>query len=1536
MDAATEQHVRALKEALQTLKHTGADGFEGLLASVLSEICGQPFRLASSGSQRGRDGDSAYDAGATYFEAKLYKDDVPRAAVSSKILELSVDEKGQVDTWALCATSAISTQHADLYREALADAGIGCLIVDWPDHTLPPLAVLLAMAPTTTEKFLNDHSQDKAKVVNARLHLEAIAADSLYSATAAGLRDMLREPTLGLGITKAANKAWLVEAFSDRKLARQFFGQPLAPLDPVGLTWVDRKALINGLAGAFSGVPDEMAFVVIGEEGTGKSWLAAKGWLASNRSPLLAVFTADELRLPTAMHDIEGMLIEKLATQSDTRLTEVSRLRWQRRFKGWQANPMPENVRLTVWVDGLNQAQDFPWPRWIDAASKVLSKLGGRLIVTTNERHFARIRSVITAPVRRLVVQEWSESELRSILASKKIESDRLTADVFGSLRNQRILGIAIELLNAKDIEGFDELTVGRLLFEHIRRSERDGMTVLPAEEFAKGLRSHADTIISRMADKKIDDLKLFDVPLDQRLKAVSDSRFFRAVSNEPTLYEIRDDGLPLALGLSLLGELLKELRNGRDPAKRLADIIEPILALTQTSDVIFSALQVACLEAECPTEVRAALAQYYVGLQNVSDAQWPAFESLVRAAPESFVVAAQNACLSGTHHPNMKWLTAALLSARADPAGQKVILGHVLRWLSYYSLSPERRMYVQEGRDAHDKVQAERAKRQAELDAKLSGLTELERRFLETRLTRCDEKGLSSLHLLSFELLAGIKLSQFGDVLVNWAFANALNSGLDSPDRQFQHFITFNAADWRDTRDALLRAAAPLMESGASSTAEWALVAILRATGDSQDAARAKEIAKRLTKDWPQFSGSKRLDTRTETDPCDPASALAGNVDKIVASHERLDVALLRDGISNTRQDYFFDDARPGLARFKPEVAIAVRRKFARNVLEREGLPQRQGVLALLPDSPILDGVTINGLIVLAQSAAGDASDSDSNKRDIWITGQYALFAALPHKNGNEQLAIIASLPGHSLLLRMLQHVSSADEAAAEEHLERVLQSNDPHAQARVLSFIHHSHSPLSKRARQALALLMKSPDKMVRTQAIGIAAGLRDNELLKWIAESGWDAKALDPKTDYFELWYGSSAILAAAEQGLLDPAEAIDRMAAGFYGVAVRRLTGDGAKVALSRLHAALKRAVDLTDIPEFPLVEQPVPSDTDKGPPLLSLVDEQSSNIHDFFDRINETDDAYQARQKRAWSAFDRFNRQLTSADARIVLDDFSWDVFKRIVATEPVLAKSWTALLQGLPSKNFRSLHFFALGLARAIAKIDPAAAVELFGRLATETPLVNRVVGPAEIPAEAVAVWSCADVHAIKSLCFGRLDRAADDATLAVEVLAAFSVGMQAVISEYVDIMVARDEPAPIARALAVSGFSEANAHAASVRARFSDRDGFVGSAYKAARYAYERNEWARHWFEKMKATSTPDEFWSYAVLFSKLVDGRYVLWKAEDGTPEEMFERFFATVEERMNNRIKKWQDKRRKTLFGQAIPDPIFVWSWRNAPAA
>ncbi|WP_316176349.1 hypothetical protein [Bradyrhizobium sp. SZCCHNRI1073] len=74
-----------LRDTLRKLKPTGPDGFEGLMAAVLTDITKRTFALASSGSQRGKDGQSVLDEGAIAFEGKLYEDAVAKDQMLSKM-----------------------------------------------------------------------------------------------------------------------------------------------------------------------------------------------------------------------------------------------------------------------------------------------------------------------------------------------------------------------------------------------------------------------------------------------------------------------------------------------------------------------------------------------------------------------------------------------------------------------------------------------------------------------------------------------------------------------------------------------------------------------------------------------------------------------------------------------------------------------------------------------------------------------------------------------------------------------------------------------------------------------------------------------------------------------------------------------------------------------------------------------------------------------------------------------------------------------------------------------------------------------------------------------------------------------------------------------------------------------------------------------------------------------------------------------------------------------------------------------------------
>jgi len=691
----------------------------------------------------------------------------------------------------------------------------------------------------------------------------------------------------------------------------------------------------------------------------------------------------------------------------------------------------------------------------------------------------------------------------------------------------------------------------------------------------------------------------------------------------------------------------------------------------------------------------------------------------------------------------------------------------------------------------------------------------------------------------------------------------------------------------------------------------------MLSATGDPDDAARAREAFAALDRD--EKRPIWRVDpTYSKVDPCDPTTQAPENISAIVEANRNVSVRALSTGIGMTAEDHISTRSLPVIARFELAAAIELRRAFAWEAVGRtDPLPRRQALMALLKDSAILEPGIIDELVSMGTSQPASEFLSDKGQvQDEWLAQQYSLRASFPHKSGDEQLRILEAHGGRSTIGGLLDSTKPAAVGELDAALERAEASSDSNALLTVLSFAQFSDTPLSGKVKTRVGQLLASADAAPRMRAMGIAARTRDPELLKKFLATGWEVANCDPKTGYHELWHGSRCLLFAAELGLTDFADAVGRMGTGFYGF-VAQSSEEGAKAAADRIDVAFRRAIAMNDIPRFPLVQQPVTADEKQEPPMVSLVD-----LPDWDD-----EEKFRQGQKRSWQAFDRFVEKITLAEARIILGDFSWGGFDAIVSRNPTLADGWKRSLLGANDGAFRATHAFATGLARAIAPMDAAGAGELFERINAQRPYINLTIGVSSIPAEAVAAWSRASVPEVRRQCFVRLDRAANDAQISAEVLAAERGGARQFVQEYVDAQLAFGEPAKSARALLVCGFSDVGSHASRTLDRFDGCEGFLGDAHRAATYAYRRNEWSRHWYGKMKTAASPEEFWQSAVLFTKIVDGRFDLWEAHCGSAGDTFSRFFTTIQDEIEKRVKKWQSERQSKLFGLEIPDPIFT---------
>jgi hypothetical protein len=1518
--AKTNTEIEELREIVRRLQPIGPDGFEGLLATVLTDILKVEFVLAKSGSQHGRDGDSSLSGQAIKFEAKLYDDDVPKEQVLSKLAEISADEQGQTDLWILGSTGPVATQYVQSAQGFARQMGVGVLIFDWAPAGLPSLATLLALAPDATARFLSsklggDESAFRAKIA-------AVEAHPQFADRAEELKIALAEPSLAPAYAASANEEWLRDAFQDAKRANQVFGQALAPGDTATTGVLDRKVIRERYSNALFAPPNNAIVALLGVDGSGKSWLFAQTWLASREKVLTLVLVPHDFADISTSEAIEDLLISKCIVQTGETITEIAKARWRRYFKRWERLPKRASPTLLVFVDGINERNSLPWGRILETLNGVLGDRHGKLTISCRAVFFRdRLEMRLASAVDVVNVPEWSEAELGQLLSARGIEAKNLAPAVAQFLRNPRIFAIASRLLDTRQIEQIEELSVSRLLFEHLWSTDH-GVAVSSRAEFVHHVREHANVILRRLREQKVDDLTVFGVSEGQ-FDAVSAGRFFVPLESDPMLYRLIEDGLPLALGLSLLSAVQKAERNNTDLDEELSRILDPVAALDKTSDILLASIVAAVLDARASDEAAAALIRAFVGLQNADDARYPEFRALARRRSVPFLMALELAALRQRMAPNLSWLTEVAFEIRNEPSCASAVDEHLHRWLSFFTDSPMRRI-VRHGLTAEQQA-AEIEKNRTEIAGRLAVLSSAERKILDELVP--EERGdYAQLSSIAFHLLAGKPLAPFARSLRNWKFADGINSGF-TPYAGLTDLLLFNRVDWIEARRALLRELDDLKGADVSDTGRWTRSGLLYATGALDDAKEAAVLVKELTKDRPRFPGWRLIETFCTTDPCDPASVRPSNIDETARKYPAIDFRSIHSARGGGPEQHFFDDAMTGLARFQPDAATSALRKLADEILTRDEPGFRYGAFFLGDHTAALDDDTARKFVPKAAAVAAQALSTGDKHHQIWAGAQYALLIAFPHMSGDEQLEVLVSHPkDDNLIVELGDAMRPADKDRFRTEFQKAINNSEPWIQFRLLAFARWSALDLDNLTKALIGGLVVSPSHIVRVCALGLIAQLQDVELLHSVVASGWTASTLTHKEHSFEIWYGSRILVQAAARGLLSDEECLKRIALSAYPAFVDARGPQGAVLVAVRLDEAIERASRYRTNLNLPEIEEKAAlPDRPVGYYFRDKPNPRESQL-DTVKRLSENSESFLNRQERNRAAFDTFIHELTRDGAELLIESVTDNLITAIAAIDSPLVEKWHRLFMAMEVRTLSKMHNIAILVAEVMSRQDAAAGAALFERLAHAAPIVQVTFGQTGVDFYAAALWNAADAAAIQTLRFRRLDQAPNDDAIATEVLAALRAEKEHLLRDYVEDRLVRPEPSYVARAITVAGFSNCPDWAVRTVSQFEGAEGFLRDAYRAAKYAMDRYRWSIHWAELVENATAPTELWRYAVILSKIVDGRFYL-RSSVPSPNSRQARYANGLEGLVRARVKKWRDKREKKLFGMDAPHATYL---------
>lgn len=1506
-----------VKEALLKLESTGDKGFEGLIAKVLTKISKIPFRMAASGSQHGIDAKSVYDDDAVSFEAKRYSKLIPKKEVLSKIAELSIECNHNIDLWILGATTSVSTQLSDSIRDTSAQLGVATLILDWSEVALPPLAVALAEAKDETIQFLKLNIKDLSMVTSVRRALNVISNHESFNEEVVRLRNQLLEPTIGAGLFKHANKEWINQVFSSRTTGRHYLGQALSPKDNPHSITLDRNYLIDSLRPFFTLKPDGNIVVVHGGEGTGKSWLVAQSWLSLEEKPLMLILTPKDFNTTNPRDEIEQILLNKLIQQTNDDVSELKRIRWNRRMKYWTANKEFDKPNLIIFLDGINQRPEIDWALNFETLGAYLEKIGGKLIVTSRTAYYRNsIERRLICQTKEILVNEWTESELDQILTNRGIHKASITPSVQRALKNPRLLGISLELLSTEQIESLQELNVSWILFEHIRIGERESPDPQPIHEFVRILQEHADDILSRIETDQEVDLTVFD----NELKSVAHGRFFRSLDEDPTRYKLDEDGLTLAIGFSIINSLHISYRNSKNLDETLQNLLDPISALDKTADALIAALVISFKDTKCPTEFASVLIVNFLQLQNPNSDNYNTFIKFARNDPKPYLSAAYSLFLKESYLQNLEWLKQALLDARSDNHAWQVISEHIQLWLSHvsYSLEDSRDPYSSES-EKNDRINI----RKDDIQKSLDNLSPAELNILNS-MNEVESSNLNSLSGFAFMLLKSKPLSKFASGFLHWCIASVINPYNSPPYEQFINLVRLNEIDWKDTYISIHHSIKVLEDNDISDTGKWTLVYLLRATGEIEDGKKAEKIAKILTANQSKINNWRLIEDYCNTDPCDPNSIKPPNISNTKERCNNLDESSLSIYSSLTEEDHFLDMASTGLARFESKTIIKKYRDLASDIVKRNGWELWYGILKLRDNCALLDKDIAIQLLNQSQILANNSDEVGDNNEIGVAREEYGVLVAFPHLTGHEQFQILCKRNStENLLLETLRVLKPLRKDTLDKYIEDAIEKSSDHVLICCLTFAYNSDTPISSNLRKLLPTLIKSPNRLVRLKAIALILKISDKKLIKAFADSEWSAQNLGFDESYSEVWYGSELILRSAELGYISEELVLGRISPKFFGRASIRLGQNVAKMVFNCIDNAIKKTAGIElDIPLLD-IEQNISDSEKSNPPLYTVTDQKSISEDPLasIESLVEDRKAFKNRQERNHESFRVFQQRLTSLNIQHAVDNFSTDEFRAIISANNKILDEWYEIIINLPTNKLRFFSNIGLLIARQYGTIDPEKSRNLYSLLKDLEPYIRFTLGRESTPMDSISLWSGDDDPSINQLRFERIDKAGNDDQISIEVLSAFRNSKDKLIQDYVNKKISVGEPSMIARALMVCGFSLENENVKKILDEYKDTSGFIGLAHESAMYAYERNIWAKKWFDNMCKTSSNQKFWSNSILFSKIVDARFVIWSSNYNMKGKPIKVFGATINNRINRRIKKWRDKRKKTLFGGRI---------------
>ena len=1459
-----------------------------------------------------------------------------------------------LDTWILVANRAVPDQLYTALERAARRLHVEFGIVSAADSTPSTLETLCANAPELVRTFLSQHRDIDLEACDEELR--RIRAEEGYAEIRATLKQDFRRSAAYEWWRREGHRSF-INSLGSRQDSHAAFGQILNIRTKAAsgrlVTRVEAQRRFQEWYDAW-GSPHR-GFVLLGEEGDGKTWAVASWllqrcqsdgtfppvlWLSAHR----ITSTNPRVLIPDALGQLLGQSTDYWSGRLD---------RWLHRQQG----PTPACVLI---LDGLNERHPKVfWRELLQSLATTDWAAFAAVVVTTRTAHWEYFRGLSDLQVSEWALGPFDDAELDIALRMSGLAAADIPAEALALARKPRYFDLVVQhrdrLMEAGDV------TVVRLIYEDWR--DRFERKILPLDdsgfrEMLKALARRALDHGTALSEREVADL----APFADAQATLSELATGGILVSEGGRLRVEPRRLQLGFGL-LLADRLRNSDSAAD-ADRLAEVaadwLEALPDIEIRAGICESAAFHTLSTPGFAVSVRATLLTSWLRARNQQSDIVDRISAYFPLDPPTYFAAAEILWTDDNDDPSAQQALMNTFARWSTMGAHRLRFVHIFeRWLGFVHVDGSPR-----GSGA-----AERRAWQQQVSQRLGHeLVPGPLTFGTFTLTVVEDAGLARLGRVALAVISDLEREPFLEALVIGSLAEAV-----TPERYDVLAWVIRASPRSLAADIANRARALMLI--ASRTALRAAYHLLTFEGSPQSIAFRDSLPEGL------FSSNAAWE-QLDRDPCtsgfnwtrEDCSTCAGRDDinmfhlaqqiapfaaeeafripqsarlRLTAAASAFDVSQLHVGPASGEPDVRLDELEPGLAACAPEVAADVYRRLAREVRVRNGHPLMLVLFFLGEHVLILRDAERAVLLARWRELHGDPGPGDRTER---LNEAVLVKLLLSRMTGTEQLSMLLSRRPSDLTLTALDPWICA---ATDDQIKAALATTgDPHELQRLLHFVAAQPEPVSPAVASLIAPFATQSDPWTRASALQAVLRSGNENAAVSVVSGGWRCRAAGhPEESHF------GSLMLARYGHALTYDDLRDRIDPAFLGFAVdnrglRPVEVERLALDIDKIWQTVIRDAPLLP-PDFPDTELHV-----DGSSPIDRVERVGLANSALSQRITywapgsiwggnvdhtSTDGIASRAENSIDDRLEELQRILkeTLAQQRAVGNiwfgqRFSTHGLASVCAVRPDLLDSWLApILEHQHPDHLRALSLarsFYESLCSVLLHADPRLGVRVYTALRDQSEPTSTRVGFARLHYLDISLFQSSESEPIVAAWQARLDQARSDADLlAISVLA-----QRGTASEWLERVTRQDLASPrpfaVARALALCGFVD-TAWASEVlqESALLSEETWHGQVARKAIERQIRDRAAQYRFRQLMHALDDDHAWAGFRLLLRVVDRRIAVWRERNEREVVDSKRiaFVSSNVDRIAKAIEKNEDEFRKEFLGQRVREGQ-AWPW------